>query len=293
MPDVSIALNLGPGLMGLGLGFVVYGVALGQYGFYLRTFSVDRRALKALVFLVFVMDTLHTYGMAGYNWVLVIFCRHDTSRGCPSTLPWEAIMAAICSYSITFVVQSFYAYRLWIISGRNKLITGTVLATALAQIVLGMMCMASVIRTGSPTAERITLVIASSAAGMSTICDSVITVCIFFYLQPKRSGIKRAGTAIQQLIDVSIQTGLLTCLISLAVFILMWIYDGQYWLNAFAPVFCKSYVNSLLAVLNARKSMREAATKTIELSTIAATQISTADTPSSTNSSRWSCHCGT
>ncbi|KAH7925937.1 hypothetical protein BV22DRAFT_397845 [Leucogyrophana mollusca] len=47
-----------------------------------------------------------------------------------------------------------------------------------------------------------------------------------------------------------------------------WTQDGQYWLGGPAPIICKSYTNSLLAVLNARKFIRERVTKTVELSTI-------------------------
>ncbi|KAH7925605.1 hypothetical protein BV22DRAFT_1195004 [Leucogyrophana mollusca] len=281
-PGINFALEYGPGLMGLALGFAVYGAALGQYAFYLFAFPFDHRALKVLVLLLFVMDALHTYGMAGWNWVLLVSCHHVATQD--PVFPWQGTMAGICSFCITMLVQSFYAHRLWIISGHNKLVVAVVLATALAGFVLGLLGISLIVRAGSPTAERIILVVISSACGVSMLCDVIITASIFFYLRPQRSGIKRVGTAVQQLIDVFIRMGLLTCLVSLSVFVMLWIKDGQYWLLVFPPLVCKSYAHSLLAVLNARKSIREGAMKTIQLPTLSVAWPATAEIPSSGSS---------
>ncbi|KAH7925938.1 hypothetical protein BV22DRAFT_1033439 [Leucogyrophana mollusca] len=126
MSDVSAALNWGPGLIGLAFSLGMYGVALGQYGFYMHAFPLDPRALKMLVLFVFILDTLQSYGMVAYNWVLLIPRHHNDNS---LVLPWEAPMAAMLSYCTTVVVQSFYAHRLWIISGHNKLITAAVVSS--------------------------------------------------------------------------------------------------------------------------------------------------------------------
>ncbi|KAH7920057.1 hypothetical protein BV22DRAFT_1133392 [Leucogyrophana mollusca] len=281
MLEVPASLAWGPGLVGLALALVVYGVALGQYGFYLRAFPLDRRALKILVLFIFVLDTLHSYGLTAYYWLFLVSCHRVVSQGCSLVVPWQTAMAGVCQYFTIFIVQSFYSHRLWIISGHNKSVTGAVLTTAFTQIVLGIWCVLTFIHAGSPSAARITLVTASSAAGLSVICDMVITSSIFFYLRPQRSGIKRLGTSVQQLIDVFVSTGLLTCLASLAVFILLWVPDGQYWLPALTPMLCKCYANSLLAILNARKSIRKDAMRTLELPTMSTP---TTESPSSSNS---------
>ncbi|KAH7912834.1 hypothetical protein BJ138DRAFT_1147511 [Hygrophoropsis aurantiaca] len=96
----------------------------------------------------------------------------------------------------------------------------------------------------------------------------IITSNIFFYLRPQRSGVKRIGSAVGHLINVFVNMGLLTCLISLLLLVFNWTEGGQYWLGAPAPIMCKSYTNSLLAILNARNTIRNHALEPMELSAL-------------------------
>ncbi|KAH7912152.1 hypothetical protein BJ138DRAFT_1149068, partial [Hygrophoropsis aurantiaca] len=282
MSDVSAAMDWGPGLIGLALSLGMYGVALAQYGFYLNAFPRDPRGLKALVLFVFIIDALHSYGMIAYNWAILVTCHRGVIGECPADLPWEAVMAPVISYSTTFIVQSFYGHRLWIISAHNKYITFTVFVIAVIEYALGISCIVGIIRNaGSPTAANTALAVGGAAAGLSVTCDVLITSSVFFYLRPQRSGIKRTGTAMQQLINIFVNMGLLTCLISLSLFVFNWTEDGQYWIGAPAPLICKSYTNSLMAVLNARKFIRDHAAKTaVELQTLPATRTSADQAPS-------------
>ncbi|KAH7922821.1 hypothetical protein BV22DRAFT_1121229 [Leucogyrophana mollusca] len=283
MSESPLVLAWGPSLIGSTLGLWMYGIALGQYGFYLRAFPLDRRALKILVLLVFIMDTLHTYGIISYQWGLFLYCHHNASFACLSDLPWEVFMCVALAFGVTFVVHSFFAHRVWIISGRNSWITAAVSVTALAQFVLGMACAGEVIRTKNVTVLFDALSTAGSSAALSVVCDLLITGSIFFYLRPQRSGIKRREATIQRLIYVCVNMGLFTCLGSLVMLTLYLVQGQQYLIGAISSTLCKSYVNSMLAVLNARKFIRECsnATKTIELPTIPTSEASTAEASSS------------
>ncbi|KAH7922814.1 hypothetical protein BV22DRAFT_1037068 [Leucogyrophana mollusca] len=274
----SVALEWGSAFIGLIVSLGMYGVALGQYGFYTRSFPHDRKALKLMVLLVFIMDTLHTYGAISYQWALLVWCHHSPSSACMSVLPWEILMASVISFCLTFAVQSFYAHRVWIISGRNKLITSAVLLTAFVQLVLGLICLGNAISTKSVAALYTSVFTCGTSAVASALCDLLITGSIFFYLHPKRSGVRRSGSAIQQLTNVTVNMGLFTCLLSLALAVLFVTQKGSYLVGAPGTFIAKSYVNSLLAVLNARRSMRESVAQTFALSTIAVTRDAT-ETP--------------
>ncbi|KAH7921213.1 hypothetical protein BV22DRAFT_746450 [Leucogyrophana mollusca] len=252
MSRTAFEQNWGPAFIGLAFSLGMYGVALGQYGFYLRAFPFDQKALRMLVLLIFIMDSLQSYGMIVYFKTLFVLCHRSTAPTCLSVLPWELFMAIILNYVVTLTVQSFYAHRVWIISGGNKLITVAVLTTTLAQFVLGIMCAGDAIRTRSVSAVYTSMLTGGAAAGISAFCDTLITGSVFFYLHRRRTGVKRVATPIQQLVNVTVNMGLLTQKNTTA------------------------YVNSLLAVLNARKSIRDHAAKTYELSTV---PLSTVDAP--------------
>ncbi|KIK81672.1 hypothetical protein PAXRUDRAFT_747794 [Paxillus rubicundulus Ve08.2h10] len=117
-------------------------------------------------------------------------------------------------YWITFMVQVFYAHRVWIISGYNRVITLVVVASTTAQFLLGLMIMGDIIRT--PTFEALSFSKYTPwAAIASATCDAMITSSVFYYLRPARTGVVRRGN-IKRLNFVFIQMGLLSFMNSLA-----------------------------------------------------------------------------
>jgi len=98
----------------------------------------------------------------------------------------------------------------------------------------------------------------------SVICDALIIISVVYYLRGGRTGVKRTQTVIQRLIVVFVNLGTATCLIAFVTFILYLTQkDGTYYMAATTTVMCKSYVNSCLALLNARKRIREQGQATI------------------------------
>ncbi|KIJ13140.1 hypothetical protein PAXINDRAFT_14040 [Paxillus involutus ATCC 200175] len=94
------------------------------------------------------------------------------------------------------------------------------------------------------------------SAVASATCDAIITSSVFYYLRPGRTGFIRRGNIIKRLNLVFIQMGLLSFINVLALVILDG-QDGQYLTAAPGVVLSKTYVNSMLAVLNSRKSIRD------------------------------------
>ncbi|KAH7921378.1 hypothetical protein BV22DRAFT_735766 [Leucogyrophana mollusca] len=231
------------------------------------------------VLLVFIMDTVHMYVTATFFWMMLISGHNSFAR--ILDLPWQlTVMIQLC-YCTTFIVQSFYAHRVWIISGRNKSVTTLVFGMATAQMVVGTMCVSIGIRKQSVD-DIFSSRLSGAGALLSVFCDTLITGAVFFYLHPRRWGIRRKESVFRHLTRIFIQMGLLTCLTSLLMFVLYCVQGNKLYTGGPGVVLSKSYVNSLLAVLNARKTMRErrqAPVSTIELPTI---QVSTGtDTTSS------------
>ncbi|KIK15758.1 hypothetical protein PISMIDRAFT_289060 [Pisolithus microcarpus 441] len=136
-------------------------------------------------------------------------------------------------FSIPFVVQSFYAWRLWIISGRNVLLVASVILLSASEFV-----------------SSVGLRAVFSATGV--VADMLITGSVYYYLRQGRSGLKRTETAIQHVVTVTINMGALTSIIALWLWI-SWLTQGPTPPVA-TPLMItsQSYVNSILAVLNAR-----------------------------------------
>ncbi|KAF8835323.1 hypothetical protein BDN67DRAFT_975460, partial [Paxillus ammoniavirescens] len=204
-------------------------------------------------------DSAHTFVLTSTLYTSFIHCRRNTSLSCLLNVPLGFLAGFLIIFWVTFMVQAFYAHKVWIISDHNRLITFGVIASTTAQLLLGLMVLDDIART--PMLE----VLANSkylawSAFASAICDAIITTSVFYYLRPARTGFVRRGNLIKRLNLVFIQMGLLSFVNALALVILYFIQDdqvGQYLTAAPGMILSKTYVNSMLAVLNSRKSIRD------------------------------------
>ncbi|KAJ8586744.1 hypothetical protein M405DRAFT_822811 [Rhizopogon salebrosus TDB-379] len=110
----------------------------------------------------------------------------------------------------------------------------------------------------------------------SASCDVVITVTIWWFLQPARTGNIRSKSRdyVRALTLVFIEMGLFSALVAIAMAVLcQFQYNpiGRTYSAATGALMALSYLNSMMTVLNARKSIRErkqVASSVMELPTI-------------------------
>jgi len=160
-------------------------------------------------------------------------------------------------------VQSFYAHRVWIISGNKKHITIAILVTAILQFGIGGWYTFVVLRDGTIEFLYTDPFILYGAA-VSTLCDILITGAAFKYM--RKTDLRRRVNFIQDLAVVFINMGALTCLISItvgAVYLIQSASD-RYWVGAPGIAIVRGYVNSNLAVLNARWPIRQREERRLE-----------------------------
>ncbi|KIJ68807.1 hypothetical protein HYDPIDRAFT_25062 [Hydnomerulius pinastri MD-312] len=89
----------------------------------------------------------------------------------------------LLQFVIPYIVQCFYGSRLWIMSNKNVLLTGSVLFLSTTQIVFGLGTTFGLNVPNTP--------LRTAFAGTGVLCDLIITGSVYFYLRPSRSGVKR------------------------------------------------------------------------------------------------------
>ncbi|KIJ65733.1 hypothetical protein HYDPIDRAFT_27724 [Hydnomerulius pinastri MD-312] len=228
-----VGLAWGPGIIGRSSSTVMmYGTAVGQSIFYARSFPKDPISTKLIVFLLFIADT--------------------------TQLPPGAWLAVPINYLVTFTVQSLYCQRIWIISGKKRHVTVPILVTAVVQLGFGSWCSVEAIHDKT-IKYLFSTPLTAYAAFASTVCDIFITSAVFKYLWRSQRDVRMRSrpALIQELAIVFINMGTLTCMISLTMGIVYLIQDEHYWVAAPAVVLSRCYINSFLAVLNARRSIRD------------------------------------
>ncbi|KAF8429460.1 hypothetical protein L210DRAFT_3563422 [Boletus edulis BED1] len=245
-------LQWGPGACGLA------GCIFGQYTFYFVSFPQDLRSVKAVVAFLLAMDVLQTYLVSGIYWNVLVVCHGVSTRYCPPKLPWEMIAAIplAVSHIVTSVVQCFYAHRIWIISAKNMLLTSLITATTLMNFAFGMISTYVAVSTRS-IVDLSSTPWSPRSALMSAVCDVLITGSVFFYLREGRREVPRSQNYFRHLTIVFINMGLFTCLVSVGWCLLYVVRGGQFFIAFPTAFICKAYTNSMMAVLNARKAVRE------------------------------------
>ncbi|OAX34106.1 hypothetical protein K503DRAFT_470349 [Rhizopogon vinicolor AM-OR11-026] len=237
----------------------MFGISIAQVILYFRSFPNDRRPMKLRIGMMFFWDCAHTASLLGIFWHLLLSCRRSTSPDCLETsASWETILGFIASLVIAHSAQSFYVYRVWIISGRNYIVTGVVCLVAVVQIMFGLLSAKTAVKS------RDLQVMYSSpypalSAGASSLCDILITISIAYFLR-SRSELRRQENHIRQLKVIFVEIGLMSCIISTLVAVTLSLPDveaRQNWALAPGPLLTKTYFNSMLAVLNARKVIRQ------------------------------------
>ncbi|OJA18504.1 hypothetical protein AZE42_11735 [Rhizopogon vesiculosus] len=220
--------------------------------------------LKLTIGAMFLWDCAHTATFLGTFWHLLLSCRRSTSSDCLETFTsWETILGFIASTVIAYSAQSFYVYRVWIISGKNYIVTGVVVGTSHIYAVLKIVVF-GLLSAKLAVKSRDWQVMFSSpypalSAGSGSLCDVLITISIAYFLRT-RSEPRRQDNYIRQLKVIFVEMGLMSCIISTLVAVTLALPDvevRQHWALAPGPLQTKIYVNSMLAVLNARKVIRQ------------------------------------
>jgi len=213
-----------------------------------------------------ILDTLHQALITHTVYTYTI-----TDWGNPAQLQvlvWSLLVEVIFTGITAFVVQSFLTIRIWRLSGRNVYITGTA-----ATLVLGglLSCIIYLSRAFKyKTLEGLANVKAESMSVnvIGAAADVLISGTLCTLLNFSRTGFHKSDAIINKLIIFTVNTGLLTSLCALASLISILVAGNTFVYIAFFFCLGRLYTNSLLATLNARKTIRGTGSSEVETTSV-------------------------
>ncbi|KAI0628251.1 hypothetical protein C8Q77DRAFT_1162260 [Trametes polyzona] len=243
----SVPSTIGAVYIGMVVGVMLYGLTVYQAYKYYNLYPKDRKVLKLYIFVVFIL-----WAIVGYHYlvtemfeVLTILNAH-----------WSVRLTVLVTGFIVFLSQSFYAHRVYYIGPRYRwLVIPAVVSMVTGitfDVVAGIKAFTSM-RLITDFKNISWLV--SVAYGFSVASDAILAGALVFVLQKSRTGSKRTDSVLDTLIKYTINTGLLTSIFSLLVFIFAIILPGNLVYAAISIVTAKLYANSVFAVVNSRKSI--------------------------------------
>ncbi|KAJ6528795.1 hypothetical protein DFH09DRAFT_157761 [Mycena vulgaris] len=253
-PGFQIIQLSGPLLLGNLLHWGLFGTLSVQLYLYYQAFPNDRWSIKCLVYTVYTIELVQTILLTHDAFIIFGYGFGDPSVLAEVGFDWLTI--PIMSGLVAFIGQSFYAYRVHVLS-KSWFIPILIVVVALTSSVGAFIVGAFTFQAGSLALinHRKNVVATVVWCGASALSDITIAVCMTYYLSKHDTGFRQTHMLVSTLIRLTIETGSLTTLVVLAGLALFLAFPDRNYYATAAAIVPKLYANSILVVLNSRIQM--------------------------------------
>ncbi|KAJ7118084.1 hypothetical protein C8R44DRAFT_189790 [Mycena epipterygia] len=249
---VTLGNTLGALFLGVIFSAILFGVSSLQVYYYYHYYPHDTLLHKCSVGLLWCLDATHLaltifstyhYGVLGFGDVAGL-----------AVVSWSIKLHTAVNVVIILLVQSLYAYRVWLLSGYHHgvlgyLVAAVVLAGFAIGIVLAYETYSIPLWSAAPT---ISWAIQASFAA-STAIDVVISVAMCFYLRKSKGRESRLNSRISTLMQYTLSCGVFTSACSLSCLFTFILMPNNLVFLALTYILTRLYVNSFMAMMNARQ----------------------------------------
>ncbi|KAJ7148773.1 hypothetical protein C8R43DRAFT_1008707 [Mycena crocata] len=232
----------------------LWGVTCVQTFTFFMNETTDRTAHKTLVALLWVLDTFDTV-LNGH----ILYFYLVTNYLAPQTIiypVWSVIIHVAATSISNFIVRSAFARRVYRLSNGN--IPGTILIVALSLLDLscGVIITAKAfhMKTYLELDKLSSLMYLNFAAGTGSDLSVALAMC--YLLRGSKTGFRRTDSLISVLMMYTVNTGLIVALDASAGMFTYIFMPHNFIFLGFYLLLSKLYLNSYLAILNARPGLR-------------------------------------
>ncbi|TBU40546.1 hypothetical protein BD309DRAFT_340483 [Dichomitus squalens] len=232
---------------------------------YFCRYPKDGYDMKCLIAALCFFTALHGGFVIRVNYACMYHLRLSPHVGSAISELWEFWLIGITACITLLVSHLFFARRVYKLEYRPLLfviIVGAMLLGGLVFTILSTLYAATQGTSWNMRTEINLLVV----LGISFMLDIFITIRLVVYLRSSRTGFKNTDNIINKLVSFSVNTGLLTGILTLIPIILMATAVGNDWawypvLTTLAPV----HTSVVLAAVNSRRSLVDRGSEGIEL----------------------------
>ncbi|KAJ8473038.1 hypothetical protein ONZ51_g8118 [Trametes cubensis] len=251
-PIPALDNTFGALLIGTFVGLIQYGWTAHQCYRYYRMYSADTWILKTLVTAVLVLETFHS-----------VLCMHicyyylTTNYFNPLALQkgvWSINLLGVITGAVIITSQSFFLRRVYLIGRKFRPLVAFAALLLIGE--LGFSTAVTIDTFLHPSLHTSDQAWMNSAGvGMAVLADTILTAALIFSLHRSRTGIQRTDSIIDLLIMYAINTGLVTGIMNMLSFVFALAMPNNLIYAGIVIVATKLYANSMMAVLNSRRSL--------------------------------------
>ncbi|KAG2141031.1 hypothetical protein DEU56DRAFT_280505 [Suillus clintonianus] len=252
---MSVGLTYGAMLVGGLLALGLSGCVNMQFIVYCRVYFRESWRTKSMVIVIWLLDLSHSALVIVALWDSIIATYGDLSK--LDTIPWCIGPAIELTAIITFIVQCFFAHRIYKLQ-KMKIFTIAIpiVAIACARLVMASITMTEMLKLKSySTYFQHFNWIFTMGLLLSALVDGMITLSLCYFLRKNRPKFTDTMRIIDTLTFWTIQNGSMTSAATIATLICWKTMPENRIFLGLHFVVAKLYANSLLATLNARKQI--------------------------------------
>ncbi|KAF8994655.1 hypothetical protein BDQ17DRAFT_1285590 [Cyathus striatus] len=254
--EVTLDNTLGAVLLGAMAACMLFGITTLQMYVYYQTYPNDWRFQKIAVAALWFLDTLHLALTihAVYHYLVTSF----GNAAAQLTIVWSFKLQIAVNVVIVLLVQSLYALRVWKLGHHfGRVWPMVVFAFVAGGYAIGIILAVKTygIDTFAGIHEMSWSIITSFAT--STAIDIVIATVLCFYLNSSRSSFINTNYRILTIMKYVLASGFLTSACSLTALITYTLMPTNLVFLGIEFLLTKLYINSFVAMLNARRTVRE------------------------------------
>jgi len=252
LADQTLDNTIGAMFLGIVAATFLFGITTLQTYWYYHTYPNDSILHKCSVTILWILDWFHLVLVvhATYTYMVTGF---GNSLGLLD-ITWSIKLQASVTVLIILIVHSLYAIRVWLLGGYHRGVLGYIVASVVAAgFAIGIVLAYSIYTVKTyPDLEKIAWII-NAALGTSTSIDFVIAAAMCYYLRKSKGSITRLNSRIAIIMQYSLSSGLLTSAFSLSAMFTYILLPNTFVFLAIEFLLTKLYVNSFIAMLNARE----------------------------------------
>jgi len=246
--------TVGAVLLGVIAAAFLFGINTLQVYWYYHRFSKDSRLHKISVGILWTLDTLHMILTihAVYHYLVKGFGKLDDLQH----IVWSIKLQVSLNVVIILMVQTLYAFRVWLLSGYHHGLLGYLAAAVVAGGSGIGIVFAYQLYTVHTYQDLVSWSIITSLAAATTI-DFTIAGIMCFYLQKSQGMQSHLNSRISRIMQYTLGSGLFTSACSLSAMFTYILLSNTFIFLGLQFLLTKLYIGSFFAMLNARERSRE------------------------------------
>ncbi|KAI0763620.1 hypothetical protein BD413DRAFT_206954 [Trametes elegans] len=254
-PSSELTKTFGVLLIGFIFTVTLYGLTFFQTYIYYTRFPTDPKVIKYMVGVLWALDTAVTSLVSHtiYRYLITNFIVPFQLLTTTSTF----IAAEALSVLLALVVQCYFTFRVWTISGRRSIVPTATVVVAVASFAIDL---ASVVKMTDQSlfaqvVTRVVKVTRGIGSGLSAATDVIIVLSMFWYLRPSRNpGMALPRDLYEKVVVYGVNRGTFFTVFQITALVtLVTMPSQQVWI-LFHWVGSKVYINSILSMLNFRNT---------------------------------------